>query len=291
MNLKTSYKITIPTKNGFVGRKCSSENCGKYFKIHTSSISTSLICPYCGDISPIEAMWTSQQANYALNVAGQEVMEQVSDEISKMFSNLGRSTRNNKFFKMSYKSSPYRKRYVPAPVEPEVDSEIICSECEGKFQVYGIFGYCPLCKYENIKIYDANLAIIKSEIESSSNQPRALRHAYGDIVSTFESFCKKYADSSANANFQNLSNAKQYFKKNRQVDIYKGINDSEKLKIKRLFLKRHAYTHSEGIITDQYVKEIPEDRNLLGLKAELTLDELLEGSQVLRVIINNIVNQ
>lgn len=290
MNIKTSYQITIPTTNGFVGRRCSKKECGKNFKIYNSSIRDELVCPYCGSKSPIESMFTEQQASYAQDVVAEEVMEQVNDQISGMFDKLARSTSGNKFVSITHKSSPYIKKVIPAPNESEVDSEIICSECDGQFQVYGIFGYCPLCKYENIKIYDANLTIIKRDIDKAENKQGALRHAYGDIVSTFEDFCKKYAEIGTNINFQNLRNAKKYYKKNFSFDIYESLSDEEKTKIKRVFMKRHVYIHAKGIVTEEFIKEVPQDSKLLGKQAELTLDELSTGAQILRKIINNIVN-
>lgn len=290
MNLKTEYKITIPTTNGFVGRRCSADGCGKYFQIHQRSINTELICPYCGEKNPIESMWTESQADYARDVVAEDVMSQVTNELQKMFKGLERSNRRNSMIKFKASSTPYRKKYVSPPIENKIDTEIACSECTGRFQVYGIFGYCPLCKYENIKIYDANLAILEREIDSATNKQRALRHAYNDLVSTFESFCKKYSPESANVNFQNLRNAKQHFKKQNGIDIYEGLNEEIKVKIKRVFMKRHVYMHSEGVISDQYVKDIPADAKLLGQKAVLSKKELLEGADILRKIINNIVS-
>lgn len=289
MNLKSEYRIKIPATNGFVGRQCSDKLCRKYFQIHQSNIESELICPYCGEKNPIYDMWTESQANYARDIATEEIMSTVHAEIDKVLNNLGRSSGSNSMIQFRTKSTPYVKRSISAPIDKKIDSEIECSECQGKFQVYGIFGYCPLCKYENIKIYDANLAIIEREVDLSDNKDRALRHAYGDLVSSFENFCKKYSSENKSVNFQSLRNAKKYFKKQNDIDIYEGLTDSDKTKIKRVFMKRHVYVHSEGIITDQYVKEVPEDSSLFGEKAVLSKEELVEGAKILRDIINNIV--
>lgn len=291
MNLKTSYKISIPITNGFVGRKCSNKDCGKYFQIHQTSISKELICPYCGHKGPIDAMMTEQQKDYALNVVAEEAMSQIVGEFQNMFKGLERSTSGSKFIKIKASSQPYHKKYIQPPVDNKIDSEITCSECNGSFQVYGIFGFCPLCKYENIKIYDANLAIIQRDIENAENKQGALRHAYGDIVSTFEDFCKKYAEKGAVVNFQNLRSAKKYFKKYKNFDIYEDLTDDEKTKIKRVFMKRHVYIHAKGLITDEFIKEVPQDAKLLGQQANLSVEEFKIGAEILRKIINNIVNK
>ena len=288
MSLKTSYKITIPTTNGFIGRKCSNQDCGKYFQIHQTSISKELICPYCGQKNPIEDMWTKEQADYSKKVVIEELRPQIITEFNNIFKKAFSGSKN-----ITYKSNPtpYIKKTISPPKENLVDSEIICSECNGRFQVYGIFGFCPLCKYENIKIYDANLAIIQRDIENAENKQGALRHAYGDIVSTFEDFCKKYATKGANVNFQNLRSAKKYFKKESNFDIYEGLTDDEKTQIKRVFMKRHVYIHAKGLITEEFVREVPQDAKLINQQATLSVEELNIGAQILRKIINNIVNK
>src|SRR5262245_60012088 len=70
-----------------------------------------------------------------------------------MFANVFRGSKN-----ITYKPVPRPiKRTVRANyVERELDTEFECAECAIRFQVYGIFGYCPGCSCENLQIYDAN---------------------------------------------------------------------------------------------------------------------------------------
>src|ERR1051326_7461428 len=102
-----------------------------------------------------------------------------------MFSNAFRGSKN-----VIYKpASPPTKRTIrPHYVERDVDTEFECAECAIRFQVYGIFGYCPGCSCENLQIYDANWANIKRKLSTDPDKDRQLRHAYGDLVSTFEVF-------------------------------------------------------------------------------------------------------
>ena len=151
---------------------------------------------------------------------------------------------------------------------------------------------CPSCREESLLIYETNLQIIIQEINNASDKARVLRHAYNDVVSTFEGYCKLVAKRNGleNTNFQNLKTTKELFKKY-QLDIYKDINENEKIIIKRVFEKRHAYQHAQGQITEKYVQNIPQDRVLLDTKAELSISELTAGIDVLKKILRVITNK
>lgn len=278
-----TYKISIPTDNGFWGRECN--KCEKYFKVDSDQIKDEMHCPYCGELQENDDMWTKSQKDEVDKIAHQIGKRFIEDELDKMFKNLARGSKN-----MTYK--PGRRTQVSKPtshLEKEVDSEIECPSCKTKFQVYGVFGFCPGCKEDNVLIYEANLQIILSEIENSANTKRSLRHAYKDLVTTFELYCRRIAriHDLGNANFQNLLNTKKFFKKE-SVDIYNGIEYTEKVTLKRIFEKRHAYEHGTGEITESYIKNVPEDSKLIGQVAELSKDEFMLGVAIIKKVIKNI---
>ena len=276
------FKISFPTDNGYFGRKCNSIDCKKYFKINSDQIKDEMHCPYCGSKFKSDELWTDDQNEYIENVAtdiGQNIFNEMLNEFVQGVDG------------MTFTEG--KRDPVPSPKkEKKVDTEIVCPDCETEFQVFGIFGFCPNCGEENIMIYDANIKIIKREFEKSNNPNRSLRHAYKDLVSTFEFYCKSAANKLdiGYTNFQEIKGTRKLFKKSEhKIDIYIGISDSEKIDVKRVFQKRHAYEHNGGIITDRYIKEIPEDRNLLGEKAELSYEEFQKGSDIVKKLLNPIV--
>lgn len=280
-----TYTLSIPTDNGFLGRECSS--CNRYFKIYLDDKKEHLYCPYCGTHQPDDDTWTKAQQQVIDKVAEDFATKFVEDELDKMFGRLARGSKHMKY-------SRGTKRTIVQPpthhLETKVDSEIKCSSCKTRFQIFGIFGFCPGCKEDNINIYEVNLQIIKDELEKSQDNQRALRHAYNDVVSTFENFCKKVADRKGlqgNANFQNIKNTKDFFK-DANIDIYKNISEVEKIEVKRMFEKRHLYQHGNGTIGDKYVKNIPEDRELLGTIATLTKEEFLKGVEIVKKILKTL---
>ncbi|MFZ1321134.1 MAG: hypothetical protein WAT71_06215 [Ignavibacteria bacterium] len=284
MNNRT-YNLSIPTDKGFWGREC--EICNKYFKIDSNKIKSDLYCPYCGEHQQNDNLWTTEQRKVVNKTAHQIGKRIIEDEIEKMFKNVSRSNKN-----ITYK--PGTRTQISKPIthlEKEVDTEIECSSCKMVFQVFGIFGFCPGCREDNLLIYEANLNLLLQEIDNSTDSNRALRHAYNDLVSTFESYCKRVSEKNNLdfVNFQNLKDTKKFFKKN-GFDIYSGISEKEKIIIKRVFEKRHTFQHSKGKITQKYIKNIPEDYKLIDTIAILSKQEFLAATKIIKKLINNITN-
>jgi Zn finger protein HypA/HybF involved in hydrogenase expression len=282
------FAVGVPTLDGFLGRECNSTECRRHFKVHKDDIRPQMYCPYCGEQFPNDQLWTSAQADYLKRKAAQEVIPLVEKEFRDIFR---RAFQGKKGF--TFKPGPpiRRRPEPPVPVERPVDSELKCPGCSARFQVDGIFGYCPGCRAENLKLYDANLAIIRQEIELAENPERALRHAYGDLVSTFETFTRKEArrHGIVQGRFQNLEHTRRTFRSAKQIDLFDGFTEKDTRTLKRVFEKRHAAEHNEGIASERYVKEIPEDSHLLGQRLPLSLEELEEAAQLLRRALENLV--
>lgn len=252
-----------------------------------------MFCPYCGQQFSREQLWTKDQEALFKAAAAEQAKELMFAEIDKMFGGLARKTRGNKHFTFKHKPVRYRAKSVhPTYQEKPVDSEIVCTYCQFPFQVFGIFGYCPGCGSENLRIYDANLEIIKQEIDNSTNKQRALRHAYGDTVSTFEIVvtARAAAITKATTNFQDLYGTRKFFKKHTGKDIFEGIELAKIRQLQRLFQKRHAYEHNNGIMGDRYVRIMPEDAHLKGQTAELSVGEWEMAADTLRRILDRVVN-
>lgn len=280
------FEISVPTDAGFIGRSCTS--CRRYFKVHVDCLDRALSCAYCGASSSKEDLLTADQRRYVKQVGLEKAKEIAYGEIDRMMAGLGRQLRGQKHITFTHRPVNYRaKPIAPTYRERTVDSEIACPQCATRFQVYGIFGHCPGCASEQTLVYDANIEIIRAEVSGSGEPMRALRHAYGDLVSTFEAICKRHAKrlGIAGGRFQDLFDARKTFKDAVAIDMLESIPVGEVLTLRRVFQKRHSTGHAGGIIDDKYVRLIPEDRALLGQEAALSLDEFLEGARILRVVL------
>jgi hypothetical protein len=291
MDKMFTISVTIPSKEGFVGRACNNSECEQYFKVSEDSCSETMYCPYCGDSFDSEELLTTEQTDHVMDVAKQEAFEHVQKQFQDIFKKSFGSS-SSKRSGITYKPGRIQKKTIlPSYEEREVDSEIECPECNTKFQVYGVFGFCPGCREENIIIYDANIKIITSEILSSATPERQLRHAYNDLVSTFEKICTRKSSSITDekGQFQVLFEARKFFKKHASIDILQNIEKNELLALRRLFQKRHLYVHSDGIINDKYIKKIPEDLSLLGEKALLSIAEFKTAASSIRIAVGDLV--
>lgn len=262
----------MPTDEGFIGRECGNQACGRYFRVHMDSLADEMNCPYCGQRFDKSDLLTGDQLDYLRQAAAEKAMEHISAELGRMFE---RSTRGNKY--VTFKpGAPYKAKPVePTYEERKVDSEMVCAVCGARFQVDGIFAYCVGCGTQNIAVYDANLEVIRAEVAAAGNSQRVLRHAYNDLVSTFESICAKRAVmlTTDRGSFQDPYEARRFFNKHASVDLLAGLDDDQLLAVRRLFHKRHAWQHSRGVITERYVKKVPEDAPLLGFEAALSMQE------------------
>ena len=285
-----SFTVAFPTEAGFIGRECNAEKCRRYFKVHEESLRDEMYCPYCGERFSKEELFTRDQLGYAEEQAAEHAKEYMYGEIDKMFAKMAGQFRSGPV-RMTHTPSRYRARAVPPGYrEKKVDSELACPDCAAVFQVFGVFGYCPGCRSENQAIYDANLAILKRELAATKDQPRALRHAYSDLVSAFEQFCVGHASPALrNTQFQDLFEARRAFKEHGGVDILGGLSSDQLLTLRRAFQKRHAHLHNGGVIGERYVRRIPADASLLGHRAQLSLEEFEAAAAALRLVIDRIV--
>lgn len=245
-------------------------------------------CPYCGEKFRKEELFTPDQREYLRQVVRREVTPVIVDELRR----IARSTLKGPHW--SFKAGPVQPLPpVPEPpIDPQADSQLQCPDCDLRFQVDGIFGYCPGCLSENLRLYDANLALIMRELASPHVSTRQLRHAYADLVSTFEIFCRKEAArlGIVPTRMQNLEVARKSFLNALQLDILSVPTAAQNLDLRRVFQKRHIAEHNDNVIDHKYVKAIPEDTQLIGTKAKLSGDELERAAQGLRQVLAKLVD-
>ena len=286
---KLEFRISIPEDEGFYGRECNGQECRRYFKVHRDSLKPDMHCPYCGERFANDELWTPDQLEYAKRKALQEAMPMLEQHVRDVFRDTFRGMKGFTF----KPGPPPRPRPAPSPPqEKKVDSELLCPECATRFQVDGIFGFCPGCRSENLRLYDANLRVIERELAASDNPIRGLRHAYGDLVTTFEVFARREAEKHGldRGRFQNLTHTRRQFREAMGVDVFAELDTDQIRALKRVFEKRHVHEHNEGVVSERYVREIPEDADLLGKTAPLSFEELKDGASILRIVLETLVS-
>ena len=287
-----NFTVSLPTDEGYIGRECNNAKCGRYFRVHSDDLKDHICCPYCGEEGGKGDFLTADQWQHAKNVAKEKATKYAHDQLNQMLQRTFGGSRGNSLVKFTVRTSLYRERTIrPRYRERKVDSQLLLVTSAARFQVDGIFGFCPHCKGEHIRIYDVDLAIIRQEVDRAPDTQRALRHAYGDLVSTFELICKRRAlkITSEPGRFQNLVETRRFFVEQCGKDVIDDLTDSEWLDLRHVFQKRHLYTHGTEFIDERYVAVVPEDRDLLGKEPTLSMCEFEQAARVVRKIIDLIV--
>jgi DNA-directed RNA polymerase subunit RPC12/RpoP len=141
------FELSIPVDDeGYVTFECP--YCGIRFKLEAEEFEASsildLYCPACGLVNEINSFYTSEVIVKAEEIA----MNYAIDMINKMFKDLERGSRNNKFIK--FKSNRIKKEYGTELYENVDELEITGLNCCSKTvkvrlldRYIGI--YCPYC--------------------------------------------------------------------------------------------------------------------------------------------------
>lgn len=141
------FELNIPADDeGYITFECP--YCGIRFKLKVEEFKASnivdLCCPACGLVNQINSFYTREIIEKAREIA----MNHAADMINKMFKNLERSSKSNRFIKI--KSSSVKKKYGKELYENTDELEITGLNCCSKTikvrlldKYIGV--YCPYC--------------------------------------------------------------------------------------------------------------------------------------------------
>ena len=283
--MKSSYEVAIPADDkGYTHRLCP--NCGIKFGIRSidKDFPETIYCPYCDKIGSLRDFNVPEQFEYAAAEGLRQIDYDVRKYIQSSMANAFRGASRSKYVKMTFKPAPIRKKPAPILEQADIPTDMLCSSCRGLYEIYGIASKCPFCGNDDIKIMEANLALIEKELDNH----RALRQIYNDLVIAFQNLCRFYALSGSTTNFQNINLADQYFKDNFSFNLLDAIDGNDLTNIRTAFEKRHKEQHTGGVIDQKYVDVLSLDNSIIGQKVDYSKDELTSALKALVVISNNL---
>ena len=281
--------ISIPIKlddKGYIDRKCPVEECSFVFKLKYSAFENlnTMYCPMCGYQSNLLDSWmTEEQYSQAIEIATAYALGTFQDHLDKTFKDLARSTKRNKYCKITYKPGK-RISYDNIPITQieQWKLEIKCSECNTEYSVIGNAYFCPKCGNSNIlnniedslliikKMNDSNDDLFKmfSELYGKDNATLCCRgiieDSLGNIVSTFQGFAyeifkRKKSDIKVRVNdFQIIDVGNDLFNKNFGIKYTDFITDTEYNDMNIYFQKRHIIEHLNGMVDPKYIDKTNE---------------------------------
>ena len=275
--MQSEYRIEIPKdENNYTHRVCP--KCGYRFGVRSGPFPSDLHCPYCGVASELSEYNTPEQIEYATEEAKNQIFYGVQKDFQSMMKRSLSGSKN-----VTFKPSHIHKKYTFPPQQSQIPTDMVCSSCESEYVIFGISAICPYCGREDVKILDANLAIIENEL----NSDRELRRTYIDVVTAFQNECQYFAKDAKGVKFQNIDSVVKHFKKT-NVDILEGVDKQNLLDMRTAFEKRHAGQHRNGTYDQKYVDALGLDQSTLGQKVAYSKDELVSAVKALVVVSNNL---
>lgn len=279
-----SIPVTLQSdEKGYFDRECPNENCLYQFKIKLKDweekVSDDEVhCPMCGHVDSSDKWWTQEQLAQINEIATSYALNYIQRELDKSFGKLAKSTRNNKFIKITYKPGK-RVSFINNPIGqmPEWEQEITCDKCGTTFSVIGSAYFCPCCGYnsatsafresmDSIEKMIESLEQMKAVFTSNYGADKAdtmcrsmLEGSLGDCISAFQKFAQcRYKELTAKDvrvnDFQIVEKGSNLFNTVLGYGYEKWLNAAELSNLKLYFQRRHLFEHNNGMVDQQYVK-------------------------------------
>lgn len=286
--------ITIHSdEKGYFDRECPNENCLYTFKINMQDwkekVSDDEVhCPMCGHIDTADKWWTQEQLESMQEIAASYAMSMITKELDKAFGKLARSTRNNKFLKITYKpSKKITFQNNPIGQSEEWETDITCEKCGTRYSVIGSAYFCPCCGHNSAaSAFNESTDSIEKMLKSLPEMKQLLTESYGrdkaetmcrgllesslgDIVSAFQKFASCHYDTltgeiSRVNDFQIVEKGSQLFKDAAGKGYEEWLSDKELHDMNMFFQRRHLIEHNNGMVDQKYVDKSGDNSYVIG---------------------------
>lgn len=280
-------------EKGYLDRECPNENCLFTFKINMADWSDKVSdeevhCPMCGHISSSDNWWTQAQLEHMQSIAIDYAMDMIHKKLDDAFGSLARSTRRNKFVKISYKPGK-RLSFKNNPIgqSEEWETDIVCDKCGTRYSVIGSAYFCPCCGYNSaVSVFDESLDSIEKMLNSLPEMKKLLTDSYGrdkaetmcrgllesslgDIVSAFQKFAecvyKTKSTKTVRVNdFQIVEKGSILFFDATGKGYDKWLTAKEIKRMNLLFQRRHILEHNSGIVDQRYLNQSGDTAYVVG---------------------------
>lgn len=315
-----SIPVTLQSdENGYFDRECPNENCLYQFKIKLKDwedkVSDEEVhCPMCGHVDTSDKWWTQDQLEQIQEIAANYAMNYIQAELDKSFRSLERSTRSNKFFKITYKPGK-RVSFINNPIGqmPEWEQEIACEKCGTTYSVIGSAYFCPCCGYNSASSsFSESLDTIQKMLDSVDQMKALFSEKYdndkaetmcrsmiegslGDCVSAFQKFAeRRYTEitgKSARVNdFQIIEKGNNLFRSAVGYGYEKWLSEYELSMLKLYFQRRHLFEHNNGMVDEQYLSKTGDTNYSVGQRLIIRKNEVEEVLKILKKLGDGILS-
>jgi hypothetical protein len=223
-----------------------------------------------------------------MQVARDAGMQLIDNTIGRAFRDMARSTRNNEFIRVEYRSKPFYPKPLPGIDEETLIRERTCPTCQVRYAVFGDHRFCrfsgPLSAADvAADALAAETAKLDALGSISADAVPALREQgvfdriyvdiLGSVVGTIETLAKEvFTARVANASallrgkgnvFQRLDDLADLFGAHLAVDLRTtdGLRWND---LKWLWAARHVHVNNGGVVDDRYLRAVPDSPLQIG---------------------------
>ena len=306
-------EINIPLiadEKGYIDRKCVNDKCGFVFKVAEKDLHdmSEIHCPLCGYYNDNVNGWmTEEQYNQAIEIAKSQAYAYATNQINKMFTDLAKKTRSNKYCRITYKPGKaisYNNNPIVQREKWQLD--IKCDICSTEYSVIGTAYFCPKCGHNNIlKNINNSLDTIKNMVDSQNEIYMTLEKTIGrdnarnmcqkliedslkNIVTAFQTFSyelfkefKPQVKTKPN-DFQVIEVGNKLFEDNFNKKYEDYITDNEMDIMNTFFQRRHLLEHLDGIVDQKYLDKTKDSTYTLGQRIIIKEYDVLKLLNIIR---------
>ena len=309
-----------PDEKGYFDRECPNEDCKFNFKINTEDweekVSDEEVhCPKCGYVSDASQWFTEKQIKNIEKIATSFAMSYVEAELDKSFKRLERSTRNNKYFRITYKPN-MKTTFVNNPIgaSDSWELEIKCENCGTRYSVIGTAYFCPCCGYNSIDhVLENSLITIENMVKSTDELRELLaskftrdetenminsmiESGFTDVVSAFQNYMFRFQSMKGEKNsrtndFQIIERGSNIFRKDFGFGYDDILSKTELDKLHCYFQQRHINQHNGGIIDEKYLEKVPNSVYKLNQRVIIKEGDVLDMLRLISLLVSEIKNR
>jgi len=289
-------------EKGYFDRECPNENCLYKFKINMedweNKVSDEEVhCPMCGHIDTSEKWWTQEQLDSMQQIVCSFAESYVSNCLDEAFKGLEKSTRGNKYIKITYKPGN-RISFLNNPIgqSEEWETEITCEKCGTRYSVIGSAYFCPCCGNNSaVNAFEESIDSIEKMLKSLTDMKQMFAQSYGkdkaetmsrsllensigDIVSAFQKFAACLYDeitgkTSRVNDFQIVEKGSLLFKDaiGKGYEEWLSVGEINQLNI--LFQRRHLVEHNNGMVDAKYIEKSKDTSYVVGQRLIIKLED------------------
>lgn len=253
------FQVLVPTdQRAMWGRKCP--KCSGYWRTNTPAFAASTVCCYCGSHFAAHECLSDAQLAYVREACSfyMEVLEQNKDGFYKV------STRTLLELGIERGMPTARPEFF---VERSKQTKFTCTSCGNLDDILGRYGFCSSCGTRNdAALLELDISALRNAVNSGGISPAtALKEAVDgfDVIgrNIARLLCKLVPMTARRraqwqrSNFAQLDEVTNGLGSHFDIDLFRGIAESERAFARRMFHRRHLYTHRGGIADQKYLSE------------------------------------